>query len=456
MRVCVIGTGYVGLVTGACLAEIGHDVTCVDNDSTKIARLQSGEIPIYEPGLEELVAINSLAGHLGFTTDLAHAVHHAEILFITVGTPAMASGEPDLGAVESVAREIGRSINGYKIIVNKSTVPVGSGDWVTMLVSEGLEASAYALVGARSNDQKLPFDVVSNPEFLREGSAIQDTFFPDRIVVGSQSEHAVERMRELYEPIIARHIPGRVPMGSAEIPFIVTDLTSAEMIKYAANAFLATKISFANEIANVCERVGADMTQVALGMGLDRRIGAQFLNAGLGWGGSCFPKDVSALVHIAKEYGYDASLLRTVQDINARQRMLALAKLQGHLKVLKGKTVTLLGLAFKPETDDLRDAPAMTLASQLIRLGAKVRAYDPVANHLAKSQLSSLQTFADPYEASLGADAVVVATEWPEFAGLDLVRLRTVVRTPFLLDGRNALNPGAARSAGFTYAGIGR
>ncbi len=456
MHVCVIGTGYVGLVTGACLAEIGHDVVCVDNDQTKIARLEQGQIPIYEPGLEELVGIHSLTGHLAFTTDLHQAVQRSEIVFITVGTPAMPSGEPDLSAVEAVARAIGGALNGYKVIVNKSTVPVGSGDWVAMLVQDGMGAMQLATAGGGLALQDAPFDVVSNPEFLREGSAIHDTFFPDRIVVGSQSSRAVALMRELYEPIIRRHLPGQLPEGGPEIPFVVTDLTSAEMIKYAANAFLAAKISFANEIANLCERVGADMTRVALGMGLDARIGTQFLNAGLGWGGSCFPKDVSALIHIAKEYGYDAQLLKSVQETNLRQRHFALAKLQHQLKVLKGKTITLLGLSFKPHTDDLRDAPAMTLAMQLIRLGAKVRAYDPVAGEAAKAQLPALLTFPCPYQASTGADAVVIATEWPEFTTLDLARLRGVVRTPFLLDGRNALLPEAAQAAGFAYSGIGR
>ncbi|HEY9854949.1 MAG TPA: UDP-glucose/GDP-mannose dehydrogenase family protein [Stenomitos sp.] len=456
MRVCVIGTGYVGLVTGACLAEIGHDVIGVDKDPHKIALLQQGQIPIYEPGLEELVGLHGLTGHLQFTTDLPQAVRHSEIVFITVGTPALPSGEPDLSAVEAVARSIGQALNGYKVIVNKSTVPVGSGDWVAMLVRDGMGAVQLTTAGGGLSAGEAPFDVVSNPEFLREGSAIHDTFFPDRIVIGSQSPRAVELMLRLYEPIITRRIPGRVPADGRQIPFVVTDLTSAELIKYAANAFLAAKISFANEIANLCERVGADMTRVALGMGLDARIGTQFLNAGLGWGGSCFPKDVSALVHIAKEYGYDAQLLRAVQETNVRQRHFALAKLQRQLKVLKGKTVTLLGLAFKPHTDDLRDAPAMTLAMQLLRLGCKVRAYDPVAADAAKAQLPALLTFPCPYQAATGADAVVLATEWPEFAALDLPRLRGLVRTPFLLDGRNALLPEAAVAAGFTYSGIGR
>lgn len=453
MRICVAGTGYVGLVTGACLAEIGHQVTCVDQDLAKIARLQQGQIPIYEPGLEELVVVNHMTEQLGFTSDLERAVAGSEVVFITVGTPPTPTGEPDLAALESVARSIGRSLNGYKIIVNKSTVPVGSGDWVTMLLREGRAALAFA--GMPLEEGPL-FDVVSNPEFLREGSAVHDTFFPDRIVVGSQSPRAIALMRELYAPILVRQIPGRVPPDSPEVPFVVTDLASAELIKYAANAFLATKISFANEIANLCELFGGDVRQVVLGMGLDHRIGSSFLQAGLGWGGSCFPKDVAALVSMAREYGYEAPLLRAVQEVNARQRIRALAKLQQHLKVLKGKTICLLGLTFKPETDDLRDAPAMTLAQHLFRMGARVQVYDPVGAALAVQQLPWLVSAADAYEAADGADAVVLATEWAEFRTLDLARLRLKMRTPFLLDARNALEREAAEAAGFVYAGIGR
>lgn len=461
MKVCVIGTGYVGLVSGACLAEIGNDVVCVDADASKIARLERGEIPIYEPGLDELVNMNSLSGRLRFTTELAEGVQASEVVFITVGTPPLPTGEPDLSAVEAVARSIGRGLNGYKVIINKSTVPVGSGDWVAMLVSDGMLQMQRERVGAGpALEPAHAFDVVSNPEFLREGSAIHDTFFPDRIVIGSQSERAVRIMRELYAPLIERQVPGRVPADESEVPFIVTDLTSAEMIKYAANAFLATKISFVNEIANICERVGADVTQVAMGMGLDRRIGGLFLNAGLGWGGSCFPKDVSALAHIAKDYGYEAELLSTVQGVNRRQRRLGLQKLQAHLKVLKGKTIAVFGLAFKPNTDDLRDAPALSIASDLLKLGARVKAFDPIAGEGARRLLPALVVSEDPYEAAHGADALLIATEWDLFRSLDLPRLRSRMNPaqaqPLLLDGRNLLAPGEVRAAGFHYQGMGR
>jgi len=461
MKVCVIGTGYVGLVSGACLAEVGNDVICVDADKDKIARLEAGEIPIYEPGLDELVNMNSLAGRLRFTSSLEEGVQASEIVFITVGTPPLPNGEADLSAVEAVARGIGRALNGYKVIVNKSTVPVGSGNWVAMLVSEGMAQVQRERVGSGGlSESEARFDVVSNPEFLREGSAIHDTFFPDRIVIGSQNERAVRIMRELYAPLIERRVPGRVPADDCEVPFIVTDLTSAEMIKYAANAFLATKISFINEIANVCERVGADVTQVAMGMGLDRRIGGLFLNAGLGWGGSCFPKDVSALTHITQEYGYEAELLTAVQNVNRRQRAIAVHKLQSHLKVLKGKTIAILGLAFKPNTDDLRDAPALSIATDLLKLGARVRACDPIAGEGAAKVLPRLVLCETPEETALGADAILIATEWDAFRTLDLNALRAALNphqeSPLLLDGRNLLNPADVRAAGFVYQGMGR
>ncbi len=468
MKVCVIGTGYVGLVSGACLAEIGNDVICVDAEAAKIALLERGEIPIFEPGLDELVNMNSLSGRMRFTTSLWEGVQASDVVFITVGTPPLPNGEADLSAVEEVARGIGQSLNGYKVIINKSTVPVGSGDWVALLVNEGMLQSRLGRVGGGGlADPDHAYDVVSNPEFLREGSAIHDTFFPDRIVIGSQSERAIRIMRELYAPLIERRVPGRLPSESHEVPFIVTDLTSAEMIKYAANAFLATKISFVNEIANVCERVGADVTQVALGIGLDRRIGNQFLNAGLGWGGSCFPKDVAALMHITKDYGYDPELLTAVQNVNQRQRALVVQKLQRHLKVLKGKTIAILGLAFKPNTDDLRDAPALAVARILLKLGARVKAFDPIAGKGAARLLPELCVCESPFEAARGADALLIATEWDEFSALDLVALRAEMsphsgamsrlqENPVLLDGRNLLNPSEVRAAGFTYQGMGR
>jgi UDPglucose 6-dehydrogenase len=368
MRVCVIGTGYVGLVTGACLAQIGHHVICVDNNAEKVALMQSGKSPIFEPGLTDIMQAAMQAGRLEFTTDLAAGVAHGEILFIAVGTPALPTGESDTRYVEAVARGIGSHLNGgYKVIVNKSTVPIGSGDWVRRIVLDGVAERQQTITG---------FDVISNPEFLREGSAVYDTFNPDRIVLGGSSKKAITMMQELYAPIVERQFAENKSLPP--LPVVVTDLTSAEMIKYAANAFLATKISFINEVANICDRVGADVTQVAKGIGLDSRIGGKFLQAGLGWGGSCFPKDVSALVHTADDYGYDAQLLKSAISTNQTQRLLILEKLQQILKILKGKTFGLLGLTFKPDTDDMRDAPSIDLVVQLKRLGAKVKGYDPI------------------------------------------------------------------------------
>ncbi|MDB5101545.1 MAG: nucleotide sugar dehydrogenase [Cyanobacteria bacterium RYN_339] len=471
MKVCVIGTGYVGLVSGACLAELGNDVVCVDNNDAKVAGLRQGIIPIYEPGLAELVQKNTQRGRLAFTTSLADGVGCSDIVFITVGTPPQPNGEADLSYVEAVARGIGASLNGYKVIVNKSTVPVGCGDWVAMLVREGIQEArtkqAIALLAEEQGHEggvatmtgtgPLPdFDVVSCPEFLREGSAIQDTFFGDRIVVGSNAERAIEKMRELYTPLIAQTFAGG--KQARKIPFIVTDLNSAEMIKYAANCFLATKISFINEVANICERVGADVERVAEGIGFDHRIGHAFLRAGIGWGGSCFPKDVSAMTHIARDYGYDSKLLKSVIEVNQAQRQIALLKLQTHLKSLKGKTIGILGLAFKPETDDLRDAPAMTLAAQLLKLGARVRAFDPIAEAHAKLELPALTTYDDPYAMADDCDAIVVATEWSQFKDLDMGRVRLAMRpSSFLLvDGRNVFEPAKMKALGFTYVSIGR
>jgi UDPglucose 6-dehydrogenase len=473
MKVCVVGTGYVGLVTGACLAELGNQVTCVDNNEAKVTGLKQGIIPIYEPGLAELVTQNVGRGRLAFTTSLSDGVQTAEIVFITVGTPPLPSGEADLSFVEAVARGIGASLNGYKVIVNKSTVPVGCGDWVAMLVREGMNEAATAAAVALAAEatasavatstgpahrlgasEAIAFDVVSCPEFLREGSAIRDTFFGDRIVVGSNSARAIEVMRELYTPLIEGTFPGG---NNRQIPFITADLNSAEMIKYAANCFLATKISFVNEIANICERVGADVEKVAEGIGFDHRIGHAFLRAGIGWGGSCFPKDVSAMTHIARDYGYDAKLLKSVIEVNQAQRQVALLKLQAHLKSLKGKTVGILGLAFKPETDDLRDAPAMTLASQLLKLGARVHAFDPIAEAHARRELPQLRCFDDPYQMAEACDAIVVATEWPQFKELDMGRVRLAMRASYLLvDGRNVFDPRAMKEHGFVYVGIGR
>lgn len=463
MRVCVIGTGYVGLVTGACLAHIGHDVICVDNNEEKVKLMKSGQSPIFEPGLSEIMQSAIQTEKIHFTSDLAAGVAHGEILFIAVGTPPLPTGESDTRYVEAVARGIGENLNGgYKVIVNKSTVPIGSGDWVRMLVLDGVAERQKALVpaGGVSSDEKLPefvaeFDVVSNPEFLREGSAVHDTFNPDRIVLGGNSQRAVALMQQLYAPIVERKYA--VDQSLPPVPILATDLSSAEMIKYAANAFLATKISFINEVANICDRVGADVTQVAKGIGLDSRIGKKFLQAGIGWGGSCFPKDVSALIHTADDYGYEAQLMKAAVSVNERQRLIALEKLQQVLKILKGKTVGLLGLTFKPDTDDLRDAPALILIEQLNRLGAKVKAYDPIISQTGmRHGLSGVLVETDAERLADGCDALVLVTEWQQFSTLDYVKMAKLMAHPVIIDGRNFLDPEAMIRAGFQYVGVGR
>ncbi|QIR39074.1 UDP-glucose/GDP-mannose dehydrogenase family protein [Tolypothrix sp. PCC 7910] len=463
MRVCVIGTGYVGLVTGACLAHIGHDVICVDNNEEKVKLMKSGQSPIFEPGLSEIMQSAIQAGKIEFTTDLAAGVAHGEILFIAVGTPPLPNGESDTRYVEAVARGIGNHLNGgYKVIVNKSTVPIGSGDWVRMIVLDGIAERQKTLVAAGSvaTEDKLPeiashFDVVSNPEFLREGSAVYDTFNPDRIVLGGNSQRAIGLMKDLYAPIVERQFAENQSLP--QVPVLVTDLSSAEMIKYAANAFLATKISFINEVANICDRVGADVTQVAKGIGLDSRIGNKFLQAGIGWGGSCFPKDVAALIHTADDYGYEAQLLKSAVSVNERQRLIALEKLQQVLKILKGKTVGLLGLTFKPDTDDLRDAPALNLIEQLNRLGAKVKAFDPIVSQTGlRHGLSGVLVETDAERLADGCDALVLVTEWQQFSHLDYVKMAQLMNHPVIIDGRNFLDPETMVRAGFQYVGVGR
>ncbi len=448
MRVCVVGTGYVGLVTGVCLAQIGHNVICIDNNETKVRLMQSGQSPIYEPGLTELMQSAMATGKLTFTSDLSAGVSHGEILFIAVGTPSLPTGESDTRYVEAVARGIGRCLNDsseYKVIVNKSTVPIGSGDWVRRIILDEL------------TDRSKDFDVVSNPEFLREGSAIYDTFNPDRIVLGSQSSKAIARMQALYQPIVEHHFA--VHPGLPSVPVVVTDLASAEMIKYAANAFLATKISFINEVANICDRVGADVTQVAKGIGLDSRIGDKFLQAGIGWGGSCFPKDVAALIHTANDYGYSADLLQAAVNTNTRQRLRAIEKLQQVLGILKGKTIGLLGLTFKPDTDDMRDTPALDLIAQLHRLGAKVKALDPMYHpqqeHLPAA-LTSLNLVETAEALAIDCDALVLVTDWQMFQQLDYAYLASLMARSVMIDGRNCLNPDTLTAAGFCYIGIGR
>jgi UDPglucose 6-dehydrogenase len=464
MRVCTIGTGYVGLVTGACLAHIGHDVICVDNNPAKVELMRAGNSPIYEPGLSEIMQTAMSTGRLQFTTDLAAGVKHGEILFIAVGTPPLPNGSSDTQYVEAVAKGIGQHLNGeYKVIVNKSTVPIGSGDWVKMLVLDGVAErnQELSLVGAGSSgkpDRLAPdFDVVSNPEFLREGSAIYDTLNPDRIVLGSNSQQAIDLMLKLYAPIIDRQYADSAEAKLPAVKVLATDLGSAEMIKYAANAFLATKISFINEIANICERVGADVTQVSKGIGLDSRIGNKFLNAGIGWGGSCFPKDLAALIHTGADYGYDAQLLKAAVSVNQNQRTLVIQKLQSSLKILKGKTIGLLGLTFKPDTDDLRDAPALDIIAILVELGAKVKAYDPIISPQSTTHtyLANVSLVDSPELLATDSDAIVLMTEWLEFQQLDYQNLAKLMRSPLLIDCRNFLSAKDLEAAGFQHVGIG-
>ena len=458
-NVGVVGCGYVGLVTGACLAHVGHRVVCVDKNEGRVAELSEGRVPIYEPGLEELVARGRK--RLSFTTDLPGVVRDSDVLFIAVDTPPGEGGSADLSSVGAVARSVGRALAGAGledeparerplVVVNKSTVPVGSGDYVSMLVREGAQE-----VGG---DREVPYRVVSNPEFLREGSAVYDSLFPDRIVLGAEKRDALDTMRALYRPIVEQSFPTQLdPRPRDAVPFVTTDLASAEMIKYAANAFLATKISFINEMASLCELVGADVTNVANGIGLDNRIGARFLNAGIGWGGSCFPKDVAALRAVAREYGHEPALLDATVSVNERQRKAVIQKLQRDLRTLKGKRVALLGLAFKPNTDDLREAPSLEIARLVNSLGARVVGYDPVAGKKAVSLVSDLKVVFDPYEALEGAHAAVIVTEWEEVVALDPEKAASLMEAPKLLvDGRNAIDPAAALAAGLLYRGFGR
>jgi UDPglucose 6-dehydrogenase len=459
----VVGTGYVGLTTGACLAYIGHRVTCVDNNAHLVAELGEGRIPFYEPGLEELVERGVRDGRLRFSTDLAPVVGEADIVFIAVGTPQGEDGSADLVDVAAVARGVGRALSEVGtarkrplVVVNKSTVPVGSGDYVSMLIREGIDEAEGG--GAGSGGEGVELKVASNPEFLREGSATYDSLFPDRIVVGADSREALDTLRALYEPILEQSFPTEFdPRPQVAVPFVTTDLASAELIKYAANAFLATKISFVNEIANLCELVGADIMEVSAGIGLDGRIGSRFLSAGIGWGGSCFPKDVAALRAIAREYDYEPALLDATVAVNEWQRKRVLSKLQQELRTLKGKRVALLGLAFKPNTDDLRGAPSLEIGRSLRALGARVVGYDPVAGKAARQLVPEMKVVFDPYEALEGVHAAVVTTEWDELRDLDLKCAASLMSKPSLLvDGRNALDPASARAAGLRYRGFGR
>jgi UDPglucose 6-dehydrogenase len=447
MKICIVGTGYVGLVAGTCLAEIGHRVVCVDDDRQKIEVLRSGEMPIYEPGLEELVARNVGEDRLAFTADLKEGIEAATAVFICVGTPPLEDGDADLSAVEQVARRIGELSSSYKLVVEKSTVPVQTGMWIEKTLR------VYGDGG------QVEFDIASNPEFLREGSAVVDFLHPDRIVVGVGHPRAERLLREMYDPIIRRTFvcPVHSTCSATEpVPFVVTDIRSAELIKHASNAFLATKISFINGVADLCELVGADVELVAEGMGLDARIGRAFLKAGLGFGGFCFPKDLQAFVKIAEKCGHDFRLLREVDRINQARIPQAIKKLKDQLWILKEKVVGVLGLAFKPDTDDVRYSPAIALVKQLLGEGVSVRAYDPKAMEKARGEIPSAMFCRDPYEAVTGADAVVVATEWKEFESLDLTRMKTLMRRPLILDGRNLFNREKMKSMGFEYLGIGR
>ncbi len=429
-NITVIGTGYVGLVTGTCFADLGNKVCCLDVDESKIKTLQEGGIPIYEPGLEEMVRRNVNAGRLTFTTDYVEALADAEFVFISVGTPEGVDGEADLKYVRAAAESVARAMDHPIIIVNKSTVPVGTGDWVADIVSA-------------NQPEPIEFAVVSNPEFLREGSAILDFMNPDRVVLGSLNRDAADRVAQLYLSLRA--------------PIIITDLRTAEMIKYASNAFLATRVSFINEIANICEQLGADVKEVAAGMGYDKRIGHYFLDAGIGYGGSCFPKDVKALAHMASIHGTHPQLLKAVMDINKYQRRQTILKLRDVLgSKLRGKVVGILGLAFKPNTDDIREAPATEIARLLLHEGVHVKGYDPVAMHNAARILPNMQLAKDPYDLAEGCDAVVICTEWNEFKHLDMIRIRQVMRQPFIVDGRNLYEPDEMKRLGFTYRGVGR
>jgi UDPglucose 6-dehydrogenase len=433
MHISVVGTGYVGLVTGTCFAEFGVDVTCIDNDAAKIAALNNGKIPIYEPGLEELVERNIREGRLHFTTDIRAGVEKALVVFIAVGTPPREDGSADLRYVDEVAEQIGRNLNGYKVIVTKSTVPIGTGERIRGIVSRHANGTS--------------FDVVSNPEFLREGSAIEDFMRPDRVVIGAGSDQAVAIMRDLYAPLYL-----------IETPFVITNVPSAELIKYASNAFLATKISFINEIAEICERVGADVHRVSKGMGLDGRIGPKFLHPGPGYGGSCFPKDTSALVQIAREHGYRMRIVEAVLEVNKERREAMKRKMRTFLPSFAGKTVAALGLAFKQNTDDIRDSPAVEILADVLAEGGRVRAYDPAAMENTRQVLGGpdMVYCHDAYETAQGADLLVVFTEWNQFRKLDLERIKAALAQPQVVDCRNIYDPQRMAAAGFRYLSVGR
>ena len=431
MNICMVGTGYVGLVTGACLADFGMNVVCVDRDGTKIAGLQRGEVPIYEPGLEEIVAKNERAGRLRYTTDLKSAIEESLAIFIAVGTPPRPDGSPDLTFVRQVAEAVAEHMNGYKVVVTKSTVPTGTGKMIEQII------------GRKNGGHD--FSVVSNPEFLREGSAVADFLRPDRIVIGASDPRAIEVMKEIYSPLYL-----------IETPFVITDVASAELIKYASNGFLAVKVSFINEIARLCELMGADVHDVARGMGLDKRIGGKFLHPGPGFGGSCFPKDTAAAADLARQHGYAFRIIEATIEVNRETKARMIEKIAGKVGPLAGKTAAVLGLSFKPETDDIRESPAIVVVGDLLKAGASVRAFDPAAMSNAKAILPGIFYAHDVYDCAEGADFVVLATEWNEFRALDLAKLAAALKSKTMIDLRNVYDPREMKADGWTYTGVGR
>jgi UDPglucose 6-dehydrogenase len=431
MNICMVGTGYVGLVTGACLADFGMDVVCVDKDAEKIAALQRGEVPIYEPGLKEVIARNERAGRLRFTTDLKAGIEEALAIFIAVGTPPKPDGSPDLTFVRQVASAIAEHMNGYKVVVTKSTVPTGTGRMIEQIL--------------REKNSRHEFSVASNPEFLREGSAVSDFLRPDRVVIGASDGRAIEILKEIYSPLYL-----------VETPFVITDVASAELIKYASNGFLAVKISFINEIARMCELMGADVHAVARGMGLDKRIGGKFLHPGPGFGGSCFPKDTAAAADLARQAGYTFEIIEATIRANEKTKRRMVEKIRQTTGSLSGKTAAVLGLSFKPETDDIRDSPALAVVEDLRKEGVRVRAFDPAAIANARAVYPDLEYARDAYDCASGADFLVLATEWNAFRKLDLDRLASVMRSKTMVDLRNVYEPEEMRRLGWTYAGVGR
>lgn len=436
MNISIIGSGYVGLVTGACFAELGNRVICADNDSKKITFLKKGVIPIYEPGLQDLIAANMKRKRLLFTSNIKEAVKDSEVIFIAVGTPSLGNGEADLTGIENVARNIALNLHEYRLIVEKSTVPVETGEWVKRTIQTYL---ACRQTGIKA---KVKFDVASNPEFLREGSAIYDFMHPDRIVIGVESKKAEEILVSLYKPLHA--------------PLVITDIKSAELIKHASNSFLAVKISFINAVSNICEKVGADVKEVAFGMGLDKRIGRPFLNAGIGYGGSCFPKDLDAFIKISENLGYNFQLLKAVREVNQQQRSVFLNKIKSALWIVKDKTIGVWGLSFKPNTDDIRNAPSIDIIKALLKERAMIKVFDPSAIAKAKEILGGKVTFCkDPYSVCRGSDCLLIITEWEEFKNLDFFKVKKLLKRPLIIDGRNIYEAKKLKKLGFTYIGIG-